>query len=220
MDDEPGPVGSDQPAEVFTVDTLETLKVLTDPLRLQICELLLHEPLTVKQLAAELDTPATKLYYHVNLLEEHRLIKVVSTRIVSGIIEKQYRVSAYRLDVDPSLFSQQLDGGEGTGLTTAVDSVFDSTKRDIKRSIRTGLIDPANSDPEHRTTMMLKNLTRLSRERAEEFARRLDALCKDFDDLTSTNAQDNVYGLMIAFYPTHQHRPEEPVQQEGKENER
>ena len=60
---------------------------------------------TVKQIAADLKTPIKKLYYHVNLLEEHGLIRITSTRVVSGIIEKQYRVTAYRLSVERALRS-------------------------------------------------------------------------------------------------------------------
>ena len=205
-------------AEVYTVNNLETLKVMADPMRIQICELLLPQPLTVKQMAAELDTPATKLYYHINLLEEHGLIKVVSTRIVSGIIEKHYRTSAMRVEVEPSLFSQNTGEGGDTGLSTAIESVLDSTKNDLKRSIRTGLINLANVDRDKRTVYVVRNLSRLSREQAHEFWKRLDGLCKEFDAAPSSDPDDNVYGLTLAFYPTHQHRPDQAVDKKDTSN--
>ena len=73
---------------------IETLRVLADPLRLRMLEVFGQhgrEPLTVKEIARSLGEPLTKLYYHVNLLEQHGLIVVASSRLVSGILEKHYR---------------------------------------------------------------------------------------------------------------------------------
>jgi DNA-binding transcriptional ArsR family regulator len=76
-----------KPQGAFTISDLETLKVMTDPLRLKIIDLLLEQPRNVKFLASALNISSTKLYYHINMLEEKGILKVVSTRIVSGIIE-------------------------------------------------------------------------------------------------------------------------------------
>src|SRR5919199_1430804 len=94
-----------KPDDVFFITDVETLKVVADPLRLRILDVLRRGPSTVKHLATELDVPLKKLYYHVNLLETHSLIRVVGTRVISGIIEKQYQVAAHRLSVARSLLS-------------------------------------------------------------------------------------------------------------------
>src|SRR3954452_18438405 len=94
-----------EPQERIVIKDLESLKALSDPLRIQILELMLQGARTVKQIAAELKTTTTKLYYHINLLEQHGLIKVTGTRVVSGIIEKQYRLAAYSIAIDKSLLS-------------------------------------------------------------------------------------------------------------------
>src|SRR5689334_4837111 len=67
------------------------MRALADPLRIRIGLLLIDEAHTVKELAAALDVPATRLYYHVRILEEHGLIEVVERRMVSGIEERRYR---------------------------------------------------------------------------------------------------------------------------------
>src|SRR5262245_46354904 len=72
------------------VADVETLKALSDPLRLRIIERMvtrIDEPWTVKELAAELGVPPTRLYHHVDLLLERELIRPVERRVVSGIIE-------------------------------------------------------------------------------------------------------------------------------------
>ncbi|MBX6342634.1 MAG: helix-turn-helix transcriptional regulator [Thermomicrobiaceae bacterium] len=83
--------------DVFVIRDLETLRAVSDPLRLRLFELLRGGPRTVKQLAAALDLPPTRLYYHVGQLEAHGLVRVVDTRVVSGIIEKRYQATAQRL---------------------------------------------------------------------------------------------------------------------------
>src|SRR5215203_2248130 len=105
----------EEPFEVekeYLVTSLETLKVMADPVRLHILENLVAKPMTVKELAKRLGSTPTKLYYHINLMEEHELIKVVSQRIVSGIVEKHYRTRAQSFDVDKSLLAL---GGNDAG---------------------------------------------------------------------------------------------------------
>ena len=55
-----------KPAQIHTIKDLEAAKAIADPLRLQIIEVLLHNPLTVKQIArksniSEFDT--AKIFY-------------------------------------------------------------------------------------------------------------------------------------------------------------
>src|SRR4051794_29356500 len=80
--------------DVLVVSDLELLRLVSDPLRIQILEHMRETPRTVKELAADLEVPATRLYYHMNLLESHGLIRVASTRMISGIVEKRYEVTA------------------------------------------------------------------------------------------------------------------------------
>jgi DNA-binding transcriptional ArsR family regulator len=85
------------------IDDLATLKLLSDPLRLRLLEELGAQPTTVKVLAKALNLKPNRLYYHVNLLEEHGLIRVTDTRIVSGIVEKTYGLVAKHFAVAEDL---------------------------------------------------------------------------------------------------------------------
>src|SRR3712207_2640250 len=134
------------PKEVHVIEDVATLQVVADPLRLRLLEQLRRDPQTVKQLAAALDVAQTKLYYHIKLLEERDLIRVVETRVVSGIIEKQYGVTAYRLSVERTLLSPSAPAPD-EGLETFLSVVLDHTKSEIQRSVRAGLIDVDQKSP-------------------------------------------------------------------------
>src|SRR5919202_976689 len=93
------------PNDAFVVRTPEELRAIADPMRLELLALLRERPRTVKELASALDVPQTRLYYHVNQLEQHGFITVAETRLVSGIVEKRYGASAPRLSIDRSLLA-------------------------------------------------------------------------------------------------------------------
>src|SRR4051794_33843006 len=129
-----------EPDQQLTIRDLETLRVISDPLRVQILESMIEGATTVKSLASKLDTTPTKLYYHINLLEEHGLIKVVGTRVVSGIIEKQYQVAAKNIEVDRGLLGTLASSGNDD-FDKLLSTVFDSVRTDIMKSLKAGLID-------------------------------------------------------------------------------
>lgn len=201
--DKPDPYGVGlEPEEIMMIESLETLKVIADPLRLRLLALLRDEPRAVKQLAAALDTPLKKLYYHINLLEEHGLIRVAETRVVSGIIEKHYRVTAYRLSVDRDLLTPQAAGEEG-GLDVFLSLVLDHARAEIRRSVRAGLIDLTNLSTEKRGLILGRRWMRLTPRQAEEYSRRLKQFENEFEASLPDPGDEPAqrYELLLGMYP-------------------
>lgn len=96
-----------QPVPVRVVNDAELLKALGDPLRLRILHTVMGEPKrtwSVKEIAAQLDQPVTKLYHHVKQLEQSALVVDVETRVVSGIVEHRYQAGQLGLQFDDALF--------------------------------------------------------------------------------------------------------------------
>lgn len=205
MGDDQPPTGAFRPAQELVINSLETLKVFSDPLRQQIIEALLGSPRTVKQLALELDLTQTKLYYHINLLEEHNLIVVSDTRVVSGIIEKQYAAAAESFRIDQALLTPGQSSGD-QGLDAALATILDRTIADIRVSLRHGAISTDPTLPQQRRMMLMRAISRLTDAQAAEFYRRLEALLDEFDrvDLEPPPAgtETHPYGLTIAIYPS------------------
>ncbi len=193
-----------KPAAEFIVKDLETLKVLSDPLRIQILEHM-GEPHTVKQIGKELGIAPTKLYYHVNMLEEHGLISVTDTRVVSGILEKRYQLSAWRFRLAKELVT--LSGAEAEqGVEAMLSSIFDLTKADIIASIHAGLIDIGELEDNDPRWKAGRSLWAMTPEKAAAFYKAFEELISKFgnedDSLDNIQPDEQVYAMTYALYPT------------------
>lgn len=188
------------PAKEFIVSDLETLKVLADPLRLSILQYL-NKPGTVKQIAEKIDKPPTKLYYHFNLLEKHRLIKMVDTRIVSGIIEKHYQVSARTYLIAEGLLSPNEEQSD-EGLDLTISGIFADARLDIRESIRSGMVNMSPDAPEAKRLMINQGTLHLSEAQTQAFQERLMALIDEFQDLESDNNNAQNYKMLVMLHPT------------------
>ena len=202
-----------EPRKTFIVRDYDTLKVMADPLRTQIVELMLHEPLNVKQVAERLGLAPSKLYYHFGLLERIGVIAVADTRQVANIVEKTYRATAEDVEVDPALFNFNTDAGK-ENLNTALVATLDTTRDDVLRSLQaryTALEDGTAPRPRH--LMLSRVLSRIPDERADEFKQRLAALVHEFEN-SDDNAAETTYAVMVAFYPSFYYRTDPPAAQD------
>jgi DNA-binding transcriptional ArsR family regulator len=201
--EQPGPAPA---LPQLLIADLETLRIMADPIRLRILELLVMEPQTVKRLAATLELPQTKLYYHVNLLEEHGLIQVVGTRIVSGIIEKRYGAVAQSYRIDEALLTLNAPGGDDT-FDMMLSTLLDGVKRDVRQGLATGVIELRDEAPPAHKLILGRVPLRLTPERAAELHQRLQELiaeyCPSPQERGAPAPGTQPYQLFIACFPTY-----------------
>ncbi len=188
----------------YIVRDLDVLKVLTDPLRQQTVDMLIHEPLTPKQIAAKLGLATSKLYYHLTLLEQHGLIAVVETRTIANLIERVYRATFTYLEIDPSLLSFSTRGGQ-ENIYDLATSTLNVTRDDVLRSFQSRAfnLEQGIEQSRPRTAMLNRNISRLSEGQYQAFFARLEALVTEFATADeSSSSDDQLYALTIAFYPS------------------
>ena len=189
-----------RPDAVRLVADLETLRAISDPTRMRILERMVtrQDPAwSVKELAAALEMPPTRLYHHIDLLLERDLLRPVGRRVVSGIIETRYRVCARSFQLDRRLFAADADEANHVLLET-VATTIDTARAEVEASIRDGGAS-AGDAPDHRRLLLSRGLTRLSSARATEFRARLMALEAEFSD--EPDADGELLGVLIAVYP-------------------
>lgn len=172
------------------------LKAISDPLRLRLVEAMndVQRGWTAKELAERLGTKQTKLYHHLNLLEQHGIIRVTETRLVSGILEKRYQVTARSFRVDRSL----LTGDRDSGIGEVLDVVFDRARDEIVAAMQAGLIDLDEKDPKRKRMALSMTHARLSARNVRKVMRFIEQL-NAIDE--ALDADGDEYGLVIGFYP-------------------
>ena len=213
--------------ERLEIDDLETLKVLTDPTRIELLKRIGQTNrtgalCTVKQLADALDTPATKLYYHINLLEKHGLIQVGETQVVSGIIEKHYQIAAYNITVSKNMMGES----QGTG-SEKLDQVLESIRTvmhaavtDVENSLRHAHKKREAADPEmlQQTTpsaiQMVNEELLLTRAQAEELLNLINKHLKTYQKISNKNIEHGkknadllTYGITTMVAPLYHRKP-------------
>jgi DNA-binding transcriptional ArsR family regulator len=202
-----------EPEAVRLVGDVETLRAISDPTRVRLLETMVtrtDRPWSVKELAAALGLPQTRLYHHMELLIARDLVRAVEQRVVSGIIETRYRVAARSFQLDRRLFAGDGDGGDQTrqALHDTLLAIFDSARDEVEAAIRVGAADaPAPVDPADATAgvpplrrlLLSRGLARLSPDRAAELRSRLEVLETEFEHDDAADGQP--YGVLIAVYP-------------------
>jgi DNA-binding transcriptional ArsR family regulator len=218
------------PAPVLRITDVATLRILADPLRIRILEAFGAHPghaLTVKTVAAALGEPVTKLYYHVNLLEEHKLLVVVSTHLVSGIVEKRYRVAAETIEVDRGLVGASA-AHMAPDVQAILDAVFGASRGSLERALLSGKARLGLDEPAPGMVVLARDTQRLTPAAAAEVRRLIARLFEQIRDLATPGDPDEPtaapdrpqspgdaqssddpsspddprpYGLLVAFHP-------------------
>jgi DNA-binding transcriptional ArsR family regulator len=183
----------------MTITDPETLKVIADSLRLQILKQL-KQPKTVKEVGDSLEIPPTKLYYHFSQLEKHKLIRVVSTKLVSGIVEKHYQVTARRYKVDDQLLSPPEDAAEH--IEGLLGAIFDDTKNEIRKSVELGLM-PLGIDTPCEKGTIVRAVMYPTGQQLTDFCNRLRPILEECEGWSESEPDESqqAFGLVLAFYP-------------------
>jgi len=178
-----------EPSAVREVDTVETLKALADPTRMAILSAMTRSPdlpvMSVKELAAKLGEPQTKLYRHVRQLEEAGLIRVAATRMVSGILEQRYQACQRDLRLSSSMLRENMDEAE-VALQTMLDE------------FRDGVLAATLRESEGRPVLFLLEST-LAPATAAELRRRLKEV-NEWLDKQPEDPDGVTVNLMVGLY--------------------
>lgn len=184
--------------DVLDVDDAERMKALGDPLRLQICDLVLERASSVTELAERLDRPKGTIAYHVDVLVGAGLLKVVRTRKVRAMEERFYGRVARTYMLHATTGPEQPLG------------FLDDVLREIDRERMSERHDPTDQSAPSWTkaTLTTYRRARIPAERAAEYARRLSELTVEFID--EPRDGDVEFGLYVALFPTNRLRPTTP----------
>jgi len=172
----------------FVIQDVDTLKVLADPVRLRI-HFELEQPRTVKELAAALDMPQTRLYYHVKLLEKAGLISVVSRRTVSGIEERTYQTAATSTLVSPALGTELAQTGAVSALLQMAAAQLEIALQDTTHPV---------GDPKSSVIGLNMGAAKLRPDQVEEFQSKIFNVLTEYVESDDPDARK--YDVLMAAW--------------------
>jgi DNA-binding transcriptional ArsR family regulator len=183
---------------VHVIKDVETLKLIAEPTRAAIIELL-AEPRSVTELAAALDVPRTRLYHHIALLESKGLVEQVDERRVGALTERVYALTAKVFRASKRL----LRSGDVDERVDAITTLlFDTTKADFRRAAAAGELDFDAGDDLPQLAMG-RTIASLGPEQVAEFARELEALVERYDSAHEPDeGAARPFALVWALYPS------------------
>jgi DNA-binding transcriptional ArsR family regulator len=157
------------------------LRALADPLRGTLLELLLERAATVTELARAVDRPKSTVAYHVNLLVDAGLLRVVRTRRVRAIEERYYgRVAR-------TLYVGALTRAEDKQVVAAMNGLAQAAAESA----------PAHAADDVRCMLLH---ARIPIEEVRDFWAEVMELARRFAQIPRSG--DQVYGFVAGLYPT------------------
>lgn len=157
------------------------LRALADELRGTLLELVLERAATVSDLAEAVRRPKSTVAYHVNLLVDAGLLKVVRTQRVRAIDERYYgRVAR-------TIYIGALSSAEDIATVAAIDGLAKAYRESR----------PAHEADDLRCTLVH---ARIPVEEVRSFWAEVQEVARRFAQIPRSG--DQVYGFTAALYPT------------------
>lgn len=167
--------------DLLVVTEPPQLRALADGLRGTLLELLLERAASVTELAQAVDRPKSSVAYHVNLLVDAGLLKVVRTRRVRAIEERYYGRTARIFYV--GVLSRDEDKKVVAGMNGLATAVAESAAAHAADDLRCVLFH-----------------ARIAREDVRAFWAEVQELARKFSQIPRSG--DEVFGFAAGLYPT------------------
>jgi DNA-binding transcriptional ArsR family regulator len=167
--------------EMVVVTAPGQLRALADPLRATLLELLLERAATVTEMAQAVDRPKSTIAYHVNLLVDVGLLRVVRTRRVRAIEERYYGRIARTLYI--GVLSRPEDKQVVAAINGLAEAAAESAAAHAADDLRCTLVH-----------------ARIPVGEVRSFWAQVQALARQFAQIPRSG--DQVYGFAAGLYPT------------------
>jgi DNA-binding transcriptional ArsR family regulator len=204
----PAPADGQSAPVVRSISDVETLKAIADTTRLKLLSALMAPKagelpvMSVKELAARLGEPQTKLYRHMKQLESAGLVQAVSSRVISGLVEQRYQACQRDLMLGPDLTASERSS---ESLEAAVSAGFDLYRERLFAAQRAGSIG-AGASPEpvpHRKVTLGISEARIPVTQAARISEQLQAILRELegsDDDENDGAELVTVNVLVGYF--------------------
>lgn len=176
--------------ESKTLNTVEEIKIYSDPYRLRILKTFLDfgRPATVKEVADRMGEVPAKVYYHVKKLESIGLVSIDHTEIINGIVAKYYDSYSGQIEIKAAEIEPEMRNVYWSNVRRLIAEQFDQTKETF--------LGRVNGDGD--TGRFMQNILYMNPEEAEELFRQVQKLFEPYERKRS-GEEVKAYDLFLAL---------------------
>lgn len=176
--------------ESKTLNTVEEIKIYSDPYRLRILKTFLDfgRPATVKEVADRMGEVPAKVYYHVKKLESIGLVSIDHTEIINGIVAKYYDSYSGQIEIKAAEIEPEMRSVYWSNVRRLIAEQFDQTKETF--------LNRVNGDGD--TGRFMQNILYMNPEEAEELFRQVQKLFEPYERKRS-GEEVKAYDLFLAL---------------------
>lgn len=113
-----------------TLSTIEEIKAYNDPYRMEILFTLekIGRPATGKEIADVMNEVPAKVHYHIKKMEKARILEIVQTKEINGIMAKYYQPTAEEFNITNKYMDDASKSMMSNETYKLVGRIFDKAK--------------------------------------------------------------------------------------------
>ena len=183
--------------DTLVIETLDQLKIFADPLRQQLLQAFCCNPSTVKQVAEQMGEKPTRLYHHVDLLEQNGFLEIVETKQVRGTVEKTYQTVARKIIVDHAMVGSLEEEADEPEFKKIVMNALQACLVDARDNL-----DEEFLQSKHQTAVVIAQAkVQMTPTQLKVFEEKLDTLLKEINTLEHGDEEQTAYSFTAACFP-------------------
>ena len=130
-----------EPKDIIRIDNIKLLKVISDPTRKKIIDVLYDKPLTASEIAKIISYPKDKIYYHIKKLQSNGILLIAESEKVKGITQNKFINAAKKFEIETALI------GEDAPQVSKTEDREEVDEKEINEEIEDDTGKPENDAP-------------------------------------------------------------------------
>lgn len=183
--------------DTLVIESVDQLKIFADPLRQQLLQAFCCNPATIKQVAQQMDEKPTRLYHHVELLEQNGFLEVVDTKQIRGTVEKYYQTVARKIIVDHAMVGSLEEEDDDPEAKNVVMNTIQACLVDA----RDNFDDQIRPQPDQPAVILSQGKLQLTPTQLEKFEEKLGALLEEIQAIEPKDEEPVTYSFTAACFP-------------------
>ncbi len=173
--------------DVYYFENLEQIRVLREPTRWKMLNLLIEQPMTGSQLARILGITRPLAHYHLKVLERVGLVSFLEDHILDGVVEKYYQALARQYRADHLVDRYRTINYKKNGETLRTGEVVGEMMKAMIEVAKSDIANPDSYDLLAKIGFNFQEELHLNAKQADELIQTLRELADKYIEIDKRN---------------------------------